>query len=137
MGMYTELVLSCNIYNEPEVIKVLQYMCDGSQPNPTTIPNHPLFEDGGRWQWMFRCSSHYHVPRNHASIEYNDIGRVWTLIVRCDFKNYNDEVSKFVDWIKPYVYTHGNEKQLIGYSLYEEDDEPKLLYVPLNKRDNE
>ena len=127
MGMYTELVLSCNIKNVPEVVKILKYMCDGKE-HPVKLPKHPLF-NSGRWEYMFQCSSHYHVPRSHASIEYDDIAKKYTLIVRSDFKNYYDEISKFVDWIAPYVEGHGDEKQMIGYSRYEEDVEPEILYV--------
>lgn len=134
MGMYTELVLSCNIYNDTEVVNVLKYMCDNTQPYPEKLPDHPLFVEDGRWRYMFRCSSFYHVPRYYASIEYEKISDKYTLIVRSDFKNYGDEINEFVDWIAPYVYTHGNGKQMIGYSRYEEDDEPEILYVPLNPR---
>lgn len=137
MGMYTELVISTNIYNEPEAIRVLKFMCDSTLPEPSVLPEHPLFEEDGRWRWMFQCNSHYHVPRSHASIEYNDTSKKWTLIVRCDFKNYNDEINKFVDWISPYVYTHGEEKAFIGYSRYEEDIDPVLLYIPYNKKDED
>ena len=50
------------------------------------------------------------------------------LVVRSDFKNYNGEIGKFFDWITPYI-EKGGDKTFIGYSLYEEDDEPKLYYV--------
>lgn len=137
MGMYTELVLSCNIHNDAEVVHILKYMCNGetSSSPPQSLPNHPFFESG-RWDWMFTCNSHYHVPRSHSSIEYNDISKLWTLIVRCDFKNYDDEIEKFVDWIAPHVYTYGKERCCIGYSLYEEDEEPTILYVKDNGRDD-
>jgi galactose mutarotase-like enzyme len=75
MGMYTELVLSVNIHNKPEIVNILKYMCDNEQPLPENLPNHPLFEEDGRWRWMFLCNSHYHVPRSHASIEFNDISK--------------------------------------------------------------
>ena len=34
----------------------------------------------------------------------------------------------FFDWITSYIEKDG-DKTFIGYSLYEEDDEPKLYYV--------
>ena len=49
-------------------------------------------------------------------------------MVRSDFKNYGGEIEKFFDWITTHVEKDG-DKTFIGYSLYEEDDEPKLYYV--------
>ena len=50
------------------------------------------------------------------------------LVVRSDFKNYQGEIGKFFDWISPYIEKCG-DKTFIGYSLYEEYDEPRLYYV--------
>jgi hypothetical protein len=124
MGMYTELMLSTNIVDDPEVVEILQYMCTG-EAEPKALPAHPLFLETERWEYMFRCSSYYHTPRSHASIEYDKIGKYWTLIVRSDFKNYYAEIEKFVNWISPYV--DAGDGDMIGYSRYEEDKNPIIL----------
>ena len=52
----------------------------------------------------------------------NDQG--WYLTVRCSFKNYDDEIELFLDWLAPYIETYG----FLGYHRYEEFDDPTLIY---------
>jgi hypothetical protein len=138
MGMFTELVLSTNIKDNLSAVKILQYMCDNNSVDFLgPLPTHPLFSDETRWRYMFQTNSYYHVPRSHASIEYDDIGEYWTLIVRCDFKNYEDEIDLFVDWIAPYIGGHEDGKHMIGYSRYEDAVEPNILYVIASSEINE
>jgi hypothetical protein len=40
-------------------------------------------------------------------------------------KNYNNEIDKFIDWLKPYL---KNEKgTIIGWKWYEEDMSPTVI----------
>ena len=131
MGMYTEIyvkvVLKENVdYN---VINILKYMLgmDDVELEDLTLPSHRLFATE-RWHCMLRSCSHYHIPYSVKLFEYNEISNNYYLVVRSDFKNYQGEIGKFFDWITPYIEKYG-DKTFIGYSLYEEDDEPKLYYV--------
>lgn len=126
MGMYTELVLSTEIKDDPEVIAILKYMGGVTDTQPP-LPSHPLFETP-RWRSLFRCCSHYFVPTIVFHLEFNDIAKAWSLITRSDLKNYNNEIEKFVDWISPYLDDHRG--QMFGYSRYEETDVPTILYAP-------
>ena len=47
-----------------------------------------------------------------------------TLNVRCDLKNYEDEIELFLKWIYNYATTRG----FVGYMRYEEDYNPTLIY---------
>lgn len=123
MGMYTELVMSCRIKNEPAVIGVLKYMV-GEDVDKPTLPDHELFKCD-RWQIMLQCSSYYFVPDAVHLLKYDDIGKYWCFINRSDFKNYGDEVAKFIDWITPHIEANG---KMIGYSRYEETKEPTIYY---------
>lgn len=123
MGMYTELVVCTNIKNVPEVVEVLKYMV-GQTDRPATLPNHPLFSTS-RWEILFTCNSYYFVPCSIAKFEYNEIGRYWCLITRADLKNYDGEIEKFIDWIRPYI---ENEDKMFAYSRYEETREPTIYY---------
>ena len=127
MGMYTELVVCANIKNVPEVIAVLKYMVDffESSVGQPQLPNHPLFTTD-RWRMLFHGSSYYFVPRAIAKLEYDDIGDYWCLITRADLKNYDSEIEKFIDWIRPYV---DSENEMFAYSRYEETREPTIYYT--------
>lgn len=125
MGMYTELVMSCRIKDDPSIINVLKYMIGEIEEQPE-LPDHSLFKTY-RWIAMLRGSSY---PEVVHLLKYNDIGKYWCFINRSDFKNYDDEVNKFIDWLAPYLEdTYG---VMIGYSRYEEDKDPIIYYSKEN-----
>lgn len=121
MGMYTELLLKCRIKDElPQVVKsTLGYMLYGGD-TPNELPDHPLFECA-RWGYMLRFSSYYHHP------EYVISKCDKYIFIRSDLKNYDDEICKFIDWIKPYL--DNIEGECIGWSWHEEDDSPTLIHM--------
>jgi len=123
MGMYTELVISTRVKDDPGAIEILKFMT-GRGELPPTLPEHPLFTTA-RWKFMLTCSSYYFVPRSMTRFEFDDIGKYWCFISRSDFKNYDDEVAKFVDWLRPYL---PDRDEMIGYYRYEEADEPTIIY---------
>jgi transposase InsO family protein len=41
-------------------------------------------------------------------------------------KNYDNEIKHFIDWLTPYIDQEDGE--CIGWSWYEEDDKPTLLF---------
>lgn len=127
MGMYTELVVSTRIFDEPEVINVLKFMIatDLDVPEIKEIPTHPLFETP-RWRYMLRSASYYFTPTASSLLEYDKIGKSWSFINRSDFKNYDNEINLFLDWLDPYI--DASDGEMIGYSRYEESDEPTIRY---------
>ena len=48
--------------------------------------------------------------------------------IDCDLKNYNEEIDNFLDWISGYT-TGYDEYELIGYTIYEENSIPTLIYM--------
>ena len=131
MGTYTEIYVKAVLKEDVDdnVINILKFMLgmDDVELEDLEIPSHSLFATV-RWDCMLRSSSYYHIPYTIKLLEYNNISENYYLVVRSDFKNYQGEIGKFFDWIAPYIEKCG-DKTFIGYSLYEEDDEPKLYYV--------
>ena len=131
MGMYSEIYVKAVLKKDVDdnVVNIIKYMLgiDYVELEDLTIPSQSLFETD-RWGSMLRSSSYYHMPYTVKLFEYNAISENYYLVVRSDFKNYQGEIGKFFDWITPYIVKDG-DKTFIGYSLYEEDDEPKLYYV--------
>lgn len=124
MGMYTELNLGvCFIEHAPKnFIDILKYMLDDSLPDPQ-LPDHPFFETE-RWSWMLRCDSFYFDGHTDSSLQYKDFIDTYYLNVRCNLKNYSNEIEHFLNFIQPYLDTEG----FLGYMRYEEDDDPTLIY---------
>lgn len=135
MGMYTELVVAFEMYGDTptDVIKILQYMMGDipeSEIRDIELPDHPLFQTA-RWRFMLRCDSAYFSGKTHSELSY-EFGS-WIVNIRCNFKNYDDEIDKFIDWITPYIDRIDPEtddgKMFIGYHRYEECSEPTLIYI--------
>lgn len=121
MGMYTELVIKADVKpNIPTIVEsVLHYLFNNGD-KPEIYPEHKFFTCD-RWDMIGSCSSHYHIP--WATSKYHN----GYLFSRSDIKNYAEEIELFIDWIKPYL--DEEEGKCIGWSWYEEDNEPELLYM--------
>jgi hypothetical protein len=127
MGMYTEIHFNSELREDTpeEVIEILKYMVGDSEEEPTRLPDHELFKTP-RWGIMLRCDSYYFDADTHSTLRYDDISKSYYLCIRSNLKNYDDEIGKFVDWIMPYLNKHDGE--FLGFSRYEENDEPELIY---------
>lgn len=132
MGMYTELYLTVGFKeNTPNnVINILKYMCDPKEyVEPDFLPHDEEFFTKTHWAKFFRNSSHNFAPASTVNLWYNDIAKGWFLTLRCDLKNYDNQIGSFLKWIMPYVYVYGGSHSHIGHIRYEEDREPTLLYI--------
>ena len=128
MGMYTKLSVDLSFKeNLPkEVVTALEVMTGHKSLediDESHLPKHELFESS-RWEFMLRCCSYYHTPFSLTKLHYDDIARHYYLTSSSDFKNYDNEVELFFDFIKEYV-----EEGFLGYSLYEEDEVPTLYFL--------
>ena len=77
---------------------------------------------------MLLCDSYYFKADTHSTLRYDEISETWFLCVRCNVKNYQNEIEKFVDWILPYCDTLPGD--FLGFSRYEETEKPTLIYAP-------
>lgn len=125
MGMYTKLSVDIRFReNLPEeVVAALDIMSCNTFEASHTLPQHDLFKSP-RWDFMLLCSSYYHTPFSLTKFHKDEISQSYYLTSSSDFKNYNDEIDLFFDFISPYV-----EDGFLGYSQYEEAEHPTLHYV--------
>ena len=133
MGMYTEIYVKISLKEDApkEVIEILKHMMgEDAEISNGKLPDHELFTKG-RWEFMLRCSSYYHMPSCVGKFWYDNIARQWFLLSRSDLKNYENEIESFFDWITPYA-EQNSEKQFIGYELYVEENEPTMYYLTDN-----
>ena len=132
MGMYTELVLKCCIKDDvPEDVRtILDYLFNtsGDFDNPPPQPDHPFFKSH-RWVMVGQCSSFYHHPKALSDYWMGHDGardRGGYIFSRSDLKNYDNEINLFIDWLRPYI--DEEDEQCIGWSWYEEDYQPTLIF---------
>lgn len=128
MGMYTEFVFASELKRDlpSEVEQVLKTMTEGyGFDELLIIPDHDFFKCD-RWTMLFTCDSYYFDGKTSASFEYDNISKSYYLTVRSNLKNYDSEIEKFLQWIKPYLDIYGNK--FLGYYMYEEYESPTLIY---------
>lgn len=99
MGMYTQLVFKAELKHVQLVTDTLKRFAHS---------DHEFF-------------STYRYPLICNDIRLNRN----TIAVRCELKNYDNEIQKFLDWIMPYVQ---ETNEILGFYLYEEDDFPTFIY---------
>lgn len=125
MGMYTELNIGVRICPTPTVVQKLNYML-GEDTEDVHI-DHPLFTDQTRWKYMLVSGSYYFGGKPDSKLFIDNLypdDPMYFLNVRCNLKNYDEEIEKFMDWLCPYIETEG----FLGYKRYEECDTPTLIY---------
>lgn len=125
--MYTALHFGAYLKQSTprEITDALKLMLsDTPEKSTENLPDHPLFQADTRWRFMLLSDSAYFNHDTHSS--YND--RWYTLSITCNLNNYNDEITKFLDWIMPHVEAEPGE--WLGYQMYEEDEQPTLIFYP-------
>lgn len=127
MGMYTELVLKCEVSGDsPDIVKNVVRHLFGGGDRPEQIPEHEFFKCH-RWSSIGSGSSAYHLPEAISNVFKYDWDESLYVFSRSDLKNYDDEIAKFVDWITPHLVAHG--ETCIGWSWYEDDEKPTLIVI--------
>lgn len=130
MGMYTEFHFNAELkQNVPlEVVAVLRFMLSNAKEYVGDLPDSPLFETD-RWRWMLQMSSYYFPADTGSTLRFDSISKSYFLSIRCNLKNYDNEIDKFVEWITPYVDVSCDQDEFVGFQRYEEEREPSLIYV--------
>lgn len=132
MGMYTEIVVGCKLKKDTpdQVIYILRYLCNlDTETEPKELPDHPFFKTKG-WRSIAACGSYYFGVHNaHSRLVFDDIDKSFNLSIRANLTNYENEIEKFLYWLKPYISQGSGMRELFGYELYEEDSMPTLYFL--------
>ncbi len=126
MGMYTEFHFNSELREDvPEdVLVVLRFML-GRSGYPKELPSHELFSSS-RWSHMLRSDSPYFDADACSTLRFDHLTNSYYLCVRCSLKDYDNEISSFVDWITPYL--EKSDGDFLGFSRYAQVQEPAVFY---------
>jgi hypothetical protein len=76
------------------------------------------------------CDSYYFEADTHSTLVPYPSGGCG-LSITSNFKNYNNELHLFLDWIMPYV--SAMPGTWLGYHMYECDEQPTLIFYPADE----
>lgn len=131
MGMYTEIIFGAELKKEaPEsIINTIQYLVDGKDVSELeNAPDHDFFRS--ERTWLIRSGGSYYFPGTvEPKFWHDDISQSWFLHFRTNIKNYDSEIEKFIDWIKPYIGDGVGGRRFFAIVTYEEQDEPTIYYL--------
>jgi hypothetical protein len=117
----------------PEEVKhIVRFLFDNHYSEPIHHQDHEFF-DCHRWRSIGNGASYYFTPVSTKNLYFdNRVTQQYYITFRCDLKNYDGEIKKFLDWIMPYIDNMNGDH--IGHYRYEEDDQPTMIYM---KREDE
>lgn len=123
--MYTEINVCFDLYSDTskEVIDILHSLIDRTD-KPDVLTGHKFFKCD-RWYMVACCDSYYFDGSTNSKMIFDAISKTWKVNIRANLKNYNSEIEHFLDWLVPYIKTEG----FIGYTRYEEYENPILVYI--------
>jgi hypothetical protein len=128
MGMYTDFCFDAEFKaNTPSEITELLTAWSKGDDLTNDLPDHPFFKCD-RWSFIGHCCSYYFDSKPLFRFEFDSILNKYTINIRCNLKNYSDEIEKFCDWIYPYLAKA--EGEFLGFSRYEKDQTPTLIFMP-------
>jgi hypothetical protein len=128
MGMYTEFHFNAQLKKDTpkSIINILKDMIYGDREyEEIKTPDHPLFTNSQRWYGMLTCDSYYFAADTISTLRFDDTAERYFLCIRCNLKNYDNEIENFVDWIDPYI--EAKSENFLGFSRFESRQEPSII----------
>jgi hypothetical protein len=85
---------------------------------------HPFFQCE-RWFAVFLFTNCDNSKKGGKLYQKNDS---WIIDLDTEFKNYDDEIENFLDWISPFI-AGRKKKQYVGFYQGEDSDSQVNLYI--------
>jgi len=127
--MYTELIFGASFKkNTPQnVIDTIRYLAGDLEEEP----------EGYLWEEdrnvLVNGSYYFAVSDPVIKMWQDEITDQWILSARSNLKNYENEIEKFLELVKPWIDSGSGYNDMYAITMYEEDNEPKIYY--LNKEE--
>ncbi len=139
MGHYTEFSFQANLRKDTpsEVINLLNRVVNERDLGHDKV----LFKTSDVFKpefdhVFFKCDRWYMLFLSTNGCEgmkttFSKVKNYYELSIHSEFKNYDDEVDYFMDWIKPFIVGR-KKKQYVGYWKSESSPTEINLYINRN-----
>lgn len=126
--MYTELIFGATLKeNTPTYVTQALDSVINDRTNIDLPDEVKQFSDEYSLSKLIWCSSYYFgAHSNKPSFTFDKIANRWSISFRANCKNYQNEIEKFIEFIKPYVEYGSGPTNIFAIVQYEEDDYPTL-----------
>lgn len=126
--MYTELIFGATLKENTPTYITQAFDCvinDRANANWSDEVNQFIAEYSISkliWCTSYYFGAHYNKP----SCVFDKIAERWCISFRANCKNYQNEIERFIEFIKPYVEYGSGPTNIFAIVQYEEDDYPTL-----------
>lgn len=134
MGMYTELIFGATLKEKTPAYITQAFDCVINNNADIKLSGETeQFIDEYSLRKLIYCSSYYFGARdNKPSCVFDKTANSWCISFRANCKNYQGEIEKFIEFIKPHIEYGSGPTNIFAIVQYEEDDYP-TLYGTENK----
>ena len=125
--MYTELIFGAELKKDTpnSVINTLKYMAGELDRKP--IDFEP--PEGGCEHLLNSGSYYFAVHKPVTKIWKDNRTNQYHISSRSNVKNYNNEIERFLSWIKPYIESGSGLNDIYAIVIYEEQATPDIYYL--------
>lgn len=128
MGMYTELIFGATLKEKTPIYVTQALDCIINDNVDVKLSDEAKqFINEYSLSKLIWCTSYYFgAHTNKPSCVFDKIANRWCISFRANCKNYQNEIEKFIEFIKPYVEYGSGTTNIFAIVQYEEDDYPTL-----------
>lgn len=121
MGKYTEIIFGASLKDTTpdKVIDNIHYLIG------TKEMDNPEYDE---MVLMNNASYYFGVSNALRKFWYDDNKNSWTLSFRSNFKNYNKEIERFIEWIDPYIESGSGNRNMYAIVMVEDEDDPTIYF---------
>lgn len=131
MEKYTELNCAFSLRRDtPEaVIDTLLFMTGQDDQEPQQLPADALFKTA-RWRHMLKGHSADPDAEAYcrAALELSETSGRYLVTIRCDLRNFDIEIARFISWITPHIFA--DKGDFVGYMRSSEVEPVTVFYYP-------
>jgi hypothetical protein len=126
--MYTELIFRATLKEKtPTYVRQALDCVINDNADVKLSDEAKQFIDEYSLSKLIWCTSYYFGAHdNKPSCVFDKIANRWCISFRANCKNYQNEIEKFIEFIKPYVEYGSGPTNIFAIVQYEEDDYPTL-----------
>ena len=124
MGMYTELILGCELKAETpkEIIEAIKDLLGDDQERVQKA----IDQIGLTRNPIVGASYYFGVSSGQSYFRVEPHANAYVLSTRSNIKNHSGDIEIFLKWLKPYIKTGSGSKDIYAIVIYEESSAPVL-----------